>query len=103
MIHDCRSSSTRSPGPENDQSGEEGVMSVRFVHSMDLRDDPATFYLVVETDVETESGLCCGIVLPEAPDHVFYRPSSLLVDANAEVAGLEDAATQAANRLRRWA
>lgn len=56
-----------------------------FVHSHDKRDDPETFYVVVETDVHTSSGLAHKIALPEEPEQTFYRLVWLLSSADAEV------------------
>lgn len=59
-----------------------------FVHSLYLRDDPETFYVVIEEGVHTRSGLAHKIALPEEPTVGLYRLDSLLVPADKEVAQL---------------
>lgn len=59
-----------------------------LVHSLDLRDDPEVFYVVLETDIHTRSGLCHKIAEVGREEHWVYRLVRLLVDADAEVAAL---------------
>ena len=57
-----------------------------IVHSLDLRDDPEMYYVVVEEHIHTRSGLCDKIAEIGNEEHAVYRLQRLLVDAGPEVA-----------------
>jgi hypothetical protein len=55
-----------------------------IVHSLDLRDDPQMFYVVIESDIHCSSGLCDKIAEVGREEFGVYRLQRLLVDATDE-------------------
>lgn len=70
-----------------------------FVHSLDSRDDRDDFFVVLEMDVRTTSGLAHKIALPGEHESM-YRLVRMLVSADEEIARFVREAEAEAAKLR---